>query len=329
MAGMISDSENKTRSGFIYRYVCSDQERALCNMEIGQLLGQSPTWHASSAVVESSLEVSVQRSPYMKYRLHIWLQANSFSELLLQAAQLRLEDTYKIIAIESIVNGEPSKLAHSERRAIERDIGVAIGGMVDLQTPNVQLGVVQWNGIWLLGEYERHRAQWQQHDRKPRHYSTALSTRVARAIVNIAVPQLERELILLDPCCGIGTVLLEAASQGITVKGYDMNPLAVVGARENMQAFNYTCDIAIADMRSLQGSYDVAIIDLPYNHCSVLPAAERQQMLRALKNLSPKAVIVSVEPIEEELRQLGATIVDKAIVTKTHFKRDVWLVSFN
>lgn len=81
-------------------------------------------------------------------------------------------------------------------------------------------------------------------------------------------------------------------------------------------------------MRELSGHYDVAILDLPYNHCSVLPAAERQQMLAALTRLCQKAVIVSVEPIKEELQQLGATILDSAIVAKTHFKRDIWLVSF-
>ena len=320
--------EQSASLGYIYRLVCSDQERSLCSMEMRQLLGIDPSWHESSAVVESELELSPQRSPYMKYRLQIWLKANDYADLLQQAAALELSETYKLIAIESVVNGEPRKLEYNKRRAMERELGMHIGGQVDLHHPQLQLGIIEWNEGWLLGSYEVHEALWQQHDRKPRHYSTALGTRVARAIVNIAVPHLGAGISLIDPCCGIGTVLLEAASQGIYAKGYDLNPLAVVGARENMQAFHYQCDIAIADMRGLTGDYDVAVLDLPYNHCSVLPAEERQQMLASLKQLCKRAVIVSVEPIKEELLQLGATIVDSGIVAKTHFKRDIWLVSF-
>lgn len=315
-------------AAYIYRFVCHEQERELCSLEIRQLLQQNPVWHQSSAVIESKLDVSVQRSPYMKYRLQLWLQAESWQQLLQQAEQLQLEQSYKVVMLESFVAGESGKIAYDQRRRIEKEVGTAIAGKVDLIEPELLLGIVQWNGAWRLGCYEPHTADWQRHDRKPRQYSTALGTRVARAIVNIAVPRPATNITLLDPCCGIGTVLLEAASQGITACGYDINPLAVVGARENMKAFDYNCRIAIKDMRELDGSYEVAILDLPYNHCSVLPAAERMQMLQALKALCKRAVIVSVEPIEEELRQLGALILDRGVVAKTHFKRDIWLVSF-
>lgn len=325
---MINKYQSNEDAAYIYRFVCHEQERELCNLEIRQLLRQHPSWHQSSAVIESRLAVPVQRSPYMKYRLQLWLQAENLQQLLQQAEQLQLAQSYRVTVLESFTAGEPGKIAYAERRHIEQSVGMAIGGTVDLKEPELLLGVVQWNGAWRLGCCELHTGDWQRHDRKPRHYSTALSTRVARAIVNIAVPELDNNSTLLDPCCGIGTVLLEAASQGIAACGYDINPLAVVGARENIKAFNYNCTVAIADMRKLEGSYDAAILDLPYNHCSVLPAAERMQMLQALKALCKRAVIVSVEPIEEELQQLGALVLDRGAVAKSHFKRDIWLVSF-
>lgn len=317
------------RPRYIYRYIAHEQELSLCSLEIRQLLGKEPSWHQSTAVVDSNVELSAQRSPYMKYRLHVWLSAGSYDDLLQQAEQLKLSNSYKMVAVESIAHGQAIKFPYEQRRRMERELGTVIGGHVSLQVPELLLGVIQLEAEWLLGCYEPHHGNWQQYDRKPRHYSTALSTRVARAIVNIAVPELNPAIRFIDPCCGIGTVLLQASDQGLHVEGYDINPLAVVGARENMAAFERNGTIRIADMRQLQGTYDAAVLDLPYNHCSVLPELERREMLLALAHLVERAVIVSVEPIEQELQAIGAEIIDVGHVQKTHFKRDVWLVQFN
>lgn len=314
---------------YIYRYTCHEQELSLCSLEIRQMLHVEPSWYQSTAVIDSKLEVSPQRSPYVKYRLQVLLSAESYEALLHKAAGLQLQEVYKIAALEMIQDSKASKLPYELRRRMERELGTAIGGSINLNDPDVWLGVIQLEGEWLLGIYEAHAGMWQQYDRKPRHYSTALSTRVARAVVNTLVPQLEPAVTLLDPCCGIGTVLLQACDQGVTARGYDINPLAVVGARENIAAFEFSCSIGIADMRELHEYCEVAVLDLPYNHCSVLPEVERKEMLQALSKLAKKAVIVSVEPIEHELQSIGAAIIDVGQVQKTHFKRDVWLVQFH
>jgi len=319
----------KQSERYIYRYTCHDQELSLCSLEIRQMFEVDPSWYQSTAIVDSEIEVSAQRSPYVKYRLQVLLSSVSFEALLREAEAMMLSEVYKVVALEVIQDGRASKLPYEQRRRKERELGVAIGGAVSLEQPNVLLGVMQLEGEWLLGIYEPHAGMWQQYDRKPRHYSTALSTRVARAIINIILPQLDRSITLLDPCCGIGTVLMQACDQGVSVKGYDINPLAVVGARENIAAFEMNCSIGIADMRELQGHYAAAVLDLPYNHCSVLPEAERREMLQALSRVADKAVIISVEPIKHELEAIGATIIDAGHVQKTHFKRDVWLVQFN
>lgn len=321
------DTDNCER--YIYRYTCHEQELSLCSLEIRQMLGVEPSWYQSTAVVDSALDISAQRSPYVKYRLQVLLSSDRYEGLLREAEAMTPGEVYKLVALEEIRDGQASRLPYEQRRKMERELGTAIGGKVSLQQPRILLGIMRLEGEWLLGIYEPHAGLWQQYDRKPRHYSTALSTRVARAIVNIVLPTLDSASTLLDPCCGIGTVLIQACDQGVTSKGYDINPLAVVGARENIAAFNMNCSIGIADMRELQGGYAAAVLDLPYNHCSVLPEDERREMLQALSRLAAKAVIVSVEPIEQELQAVGATIIDVGHVQKTHFKRDVWLVQFD
>ena len=103
----------------------------------------------------------------------------------------------------------------------------------DFQHPDRLFGVMNVNGGWVFGEYVKSEAVWFRHQKKPNGYSTALNTRVARAVVNIAIPN-PNGIKAIDPCCGIGTVLVEARSMGIDMVGSDRNQLILPGARENM-----------------------------------------------------------------------------------------------
>ena len=75
----------------------------------------------------------------------------------------------------------------------------------------------------------------------------------------------------------MGNVLIEAFSMGIAAEGRDINPLAIRGARVNLRHYGYDDNkVAIQDMNTLQGHYDAAILDLPYNLCSVFPERRRR-----------------------------------------------------
>ncbi|GAA3334615.1 hypothetical protein GCM10020331_103270 [Ectobacillus funiculus] len=89
-------------------------------------------------------------------------------------------------------------------------------------------------GIWSLSQEQGGLVT--PSEKKPHSYSTSLSTRVARAVANIAVPD-PTGIKAIDPCCGIGTVLVEALSMGINIVGSDINPLVLPGARENIAHF--------------------------------------------------------------------------------------------
>ena len=137
-------------------------------------------------------------------------------------------------------------------------------GEPDLNHPDLIFGLVTLGGRWYFGIYHKSESVWLHHLKKPREYSTALSTRVARAIANIAVPN-PKGIQAIDPCCGIGTVLVEALSMGIDIVGRDINPLVTSGSRENVAHFGYTCDVTVGPISEVTKNYDVAIIDMPYN----------------------------------------------------------------
>jgi len=325
---MIQQSESNTTSiaEYIYRITCHEQERSLCSMEMRALWGMSFDAHYSTLLLRSNIQHHVDRSPFVKYRLEIWCEGSDIDTLADNIAQIpQITRTYKVIALDELKDEQVEPIAYHDRRGIEQRLGSRVKGEVNLNKPELLLGVIKLEHSWVFGELEYHEPIWQRHNHKPRHYSTALSTKVARSLVNIAVPSLKEDIHFFDPCCGIGTVLMEACSQGIYASGGDINPLAVVGARENMAAFDYHCELRIHNMIEIEKKYDVAIVDLPYNHCSVLPLEERYRMLQALSTMASRVIIVSVEPIRSELVQLGYHIEDEGYIEKTHFKRDVFL----
>jgi tRNA G10 N-methylase Trm11 len=316
-------------TSFLYAYAAHVDEQDLFRMECRALFGREP---AGSGAFESGVKVDPTRSPFLKGRLQILREGVSLEDLaeLIDGYTPR-EATFKVVYVKS---GED--VPFEERRVAERWIGQRIRGKAEMRQPEALLGIAYIGGRWVFGPYVEQAALWLKHNEKPQHYSTALSTRVARAIVNIAVPA-PAGVQMVDPCCGIGTVLVEAMSMGIDIVGFDLNWMAVHGARANLQHFGYLRDAAgadraatdvvkVADMRTLEGGYDAAILDMPYNLCSKLSKEDQLVMLHSLYRLVPRAVIITIEPIEEAILLAGFRVTDRCVVKKARFAREVLLV---
>lgn len=70
-----------------------------------------------------------------------------------------------------------------------------------------------------------------------RRESLAISPRLAKIMINLA--HLRVGDTLLDPFCGVGTVLQESLLQGINVVGVDKDKDAISGAKKNMEWFGF------------------------------------------------------------------------------------------
>lgn len=305
---------------YLYTYACHEEERALCNLELRTLFGVEP----SDYFIISELRLDPSRSPFIKMRITLILESDSLDGLTKQTEAIELAgDTFKVIYIETGITVD-----YQEQRSIERAVGYPIRGKAEMRKPDRMFGIMNIGGQWLLGECCKSEAIWLAHNNKPQHYSTALSTRVARAVANIAVPDPEG-IRAIDPCCGIGTVLIEALSMGIDIVGYDINPLAVRGARVNLAHFDMPSVVAIGDVRELTGTYDVAILDLPYNLCSVISVEEQLEMLVSVHRLAHKAVVVTTETIDSVIERTGFTIIDRCVVSKGKFSRQILVCGKN
>jgi len=308
---------------FLYTYAAHEEETDLALLELRCLFNLSPR---GGIILDAGGEaVSPSRSPFIKRRVEASAVADRLDQpggLLEQLTRIDLKErTFKVV-----FSGSDERFTYEEKRQLERMTGGAIRGKADMRAPDAVFGLIRLEGMWYFGPCEDNEGLWLKHQGKPHNYSTALNTRSARAIVNIAAGRQLEGMRMIDPCCGIGTVLIEALSMGIIIEGFDINPLAAQGARQNLAHFGFANCIQLADMRDLKGSYDSAVLDMPYNLCSVLPEEEALEMLCSVRRLAKRAVIVTTLPMERQLKAADWVIVDQAQARKGSFTRYVTVV---
>lgn len=310
------NNTNEKKQKYLYNYSCQEDEVELCALEMRSFFGQD----SDDYIITSNIKIDPSRSPFIRDRIDIIFEGSELEEIITKVKSLTpLKETYRVIFLKTF---SLEKVSFEERRRVEREVALHVPGEPDLKHPNILFGIVEVNGKWVFGYYQKGEAVWLQHQAKPHGYSTALSTRVARAVANIAVPHPEGRKAI-DPCCGIGTVLVEALSMGIDIVGSDVNPLILPGTRENIAHFGYHCEVLFRDIRKVTGSYDVAIIDMPYNLCSVISPQEQLELLQSAYSFAERIVIITIEPIDSIIENAEFRIVDRCNVRKGTFTRQV------
>lgn len=306
----------------MYTYARHEDEEELCELELRSLFGQSAYIGEGVVSASTDIAVTVNRSPFFKRRLEVQLEAETLPELTAKLPAISLgNDSFKVL----YTDGD-ERFLYEEQREVERLIGASMRGKADMRNPVRRFGIMRFEGKWLFGLCEDSESIWLKHQRKPQNYSTALPTRAARAIVNIAAGGSPAEKELIDPCCGMGTVLIEALSMGIKIAGLDINPLAVRGARVNLAHYGYPDVVRLGDMREEQRRYDAAIVDMPYNLCSVLTGVEGLEMLHAVRKMASRAVIVTTEEVTDQLKKASLRTIECTLLRKGSFTRYISVV---
>ena len=304
---------------FIYTYAYHSDEKDLCQMEMRALFGED----TAERMIKSPVGIDPSRSPFIKERLEVLFEAADLSGILEQAAVVDMEAaTFKVIFPKINDLALADKVEYQEKRDIERQIGAVITGRADVHNPDITFGLIPFRGRWFFGKYQLSESVWFRHQQKPREYSTALSTKVARAIANIAVPN-PVGVKAIDPCCGIGTVLVEALSMGIDIEGRDINPLVVDGSRENIAHFGLSGTVELGPIADITEEYDVAIIDMPYNLYTHATPDEQRGILKDAHPFAEKLLVVTIESIDHMIRDAGFRITDRCIAKKSLFLREI------
>ena len=189
---------------FLYFINYQDNERELCKMEMRCLFNRE----INEKYFFSDIDINASKSPFIKSKIKIIYSDESLDRMVSKIKEDNLSyDDFKV----SYVKSEQGDVQYEDRLEATRKIGFVVNGYPDMHKPRNPLAVTKINGLWIFGEYERNDFKWQKHNDKPYSYSNALGLRMARALVNIAMKDNE-EGTLIDPCCGVGTVVIEASA---------------------------------------------------------------------------------------------------------------------
>ncbi len=288
-------------------------EKSLCMMEMRTLFNKEPT----DKVLISNRKFNPSNSAFIKKRLDVIYEKDNLEEILmeLETDKIYLED-FKV----EYLKLEKGNVTYEERLKSIREIGLRIVGVSSMTSPKIILGITKYNEKWLLGTNINNDLKWHLHDNKPHSYSNSLGVRTSKALVNIATMGNPGTKVI-DPCCGIGTTLVDGLSMGYDISGCEINSKIAENAKKNLKHYNLEPKVIIKDMHEINEEYEASIIDIPYGLFSHTTEKEQQDIINTARRISKKMIMVTFENLDELILCAGFKIIDRCTVNKGTFKR--------
>jgi tRNA G10 N-methylase Trm11 len=240
----------------------------------------------------------IPQAAYIRTGLRILAHAATLDDLLIDVAQANfIANEFRIDFLSLSINNR------IRTRQSIRALADAIPFYPNLKNPQHRFLLVERdNGLWFGEILTECKHTYRIHADKPYNISSSLPSRISRALVNLVVPQANS---LLDPCCGTGSILLEAQSLGLKAYGGDLNKRMVGMARENLAHFGYAARIEHADARNCQQRADALVTNLPYGRFLQANKAVIRAILARGRKLAPVAVYVTEYDIQDWLTFAG------------------------
>jgi tRNA (guanine10-N2)-dimethyltransferase len=154
---------------------------------------------------------------------------------------------------------------------------------VNLKTPSKTFFGVLTNDRLIFGvkltEIEPKTFSERRPRKKPFFHPSAMPSKLARCMVNLA--RASTGELVLDPFCGTGSVMIEAAFIGCRVLGFDVQRRMAVGCRKNLRHFHVDPEgLVIADSRKLPlTKLDCLVTDPPYGRSASTMKSTTKQIV--------------------------------------------------
>lgn len=309
----VRNRKEEHMSKYLYIYNYSPHEQDLCEMEFRRIFHEDmkTKYYITTQLFDYT------RSGYIRGRLNILYESFNFDDIIqfIEKQKYCYYD-FKVIYLKNEITHVP----YQESLEKCKRIALPIAGSVNMHQPQTVFAITKIQQKWYFGIYESHMI-WNQHHDKPYSYSHSLSLRDARAVVNIALGD-DLSKTVVDPCCGIGTVVLEGLSMNVHIVGFDINKYVAYQARLNLEHYGYDpLVIQRQDMMTLKQRYDVCILDIPYGVYSPFTYQQQCELLEKTKELAHELVLVSHISMNDKLREIGYRIEDQAMIQKGSFQR--------
>jgi predicted RNA methylase len=281
-----------------------DQRNDLVAAECAVLSGVAPT----NGLAASGSTDAIWRAAYQQFGLQVIASAPTLDLLCARAAaSTTVLDDFHIKTIAPSMSG-------AQRLTMGLAVADALQAGPNLRHPLHKLVVIKNEAHFVLGEIiaEPNRT-YLQHDKKPHRTSSSLPSRLARALVNL-LPLTARTI--LDPCCGSGSIPLEASAVGMSVLCGDSNGKMVDMANNNLQHFGYDYPVEQRDARAWTQPVDAVVTDLPYGRHSLLTEYVMLRIFKQMAQIASIGVYVACENLSTQMLASGYAHVDVFEVPK-------------
>jgi predicted RNA methylase len=253
----------------------------------------------------------VERAAFVHHGVAVIARASSFEALV---EQVRISAAAGIDADRFRID------VHDPARRLplgSTDVAVVLADVIpnwpDLRDPLHRFVVIAGADMLLFGEVVAAAdAGYRRHDTKPWTTSSSLDSRFARGLINL-VPDARS---ILDPCCGAGSIVIEAASLGLEAFGVDWKTPLVGMTRENLAHFGYDGTVVQADSRTHEQPVDAVVTDVPYGHAIDSDEGEIRAIIEQCSTMAPRGVFVAPADITKWLDAADYTDIEVHTVMK-------------
>ena len=203
---------------------------------------------------------------------------HSVSEFICSCTPGEVEEEASLVDLPGPIRVHSTRIgtSHAEidLNSVNRNVGaiLARNSGVDIHNPVSELRVVYSKGVYmgrLLGSVDRASYETRKTRNMPFDHPVSIHPKFARCLVNLTeVRPGER---LLDPFCGTGAILAEAALIGAEAIGADVSKRMIDGTRTNLDALNVKANLHISDVGTLGEQVDRVngvATDPPYGRSS-------------------------------------------------------------
>lgn len=273
---------------YLYFIKYQQYQEDICLYEMECLFGFRP----DKQFFYSCTYIDPSRSVFIKFAIEVEYRDSSVKliEEKITSDELHLND-YKI------VYREISDVAFDKTMDARKKLGWAIEGECSMSNPVDLYCLTYVESEWILGRFFENDFSYKERRNKPHNYSFALDVWLAKTLTNIAVGN-DLSKTVIDPCCGVGTVLIEGMVNGLNIEGSDINWKIVKASNYNLKHFGFKGDTTKRNINEINKSYDVAIVDLPYGKFIKEHKELANNIITEAQKIANKIVYVSMEPLD-------------------------------
>lgn len=299
-------------NNYLYVFNYPPEDKDLCALEFRALFKENFV----SKYFITNKNFSVDRSVFMKAKIDVWAMDNDFDQLIKKVTNLHQEyQEFKVIYLKN----ELTHVDYQETLNKCRELSWGIEGTVNMTKPKHTIAITKLEDNWICGYYHHGIPSWKKHDDKPNTFSNSLDIRLARTLVNIATGDNDK-LTIVDPCCGMATVVLEGLALGLDIEGFDISREISWQARKNLKYYGYDeYLINRVSIHDLEKHYDVAIMDIPYNLYTPITYEEQCKLIKSSRKICDKMIMVTFEEMSKEINDTGFLIIDGCLRKKTEY----------